>query len=240
MSVVKEQPIGKIINGNSYVGRGIVLGKSQDGKSACIAYFIMGRSQNSRNRIFVENGQDVTIYPFDEKKAGDPTLIIYSPIRVIDNKVIVTNGNQTDTIYDFVKQGKCFRKALSTREFEPDAPNFTPRISGMITFDDNNDFTYQMSILKASDDIGTSCNRFTFDYNSLNGIGHFIHTYKHDGNPIPTFEGEPERVSLPNTASELAKDIWENLDEENKISLYVRYIDLKTGETENILINKNK
>lgn len=239
MSVVKAQTMGNLINGNPYVGRGIVIGKSEDGKSACIAYFIMGRSANSRNRVFVEQGKDVTIYPFDAEKAGDPTLIIYSPIRVIDNKVIVTNGNQTDTIYDFVKQGKGFRKALSTREFEPDAPNYTPRISGMVTFD-GDDFEYSMSILKASDDIGTSCNRFTFDYSSLKGIGHFIHTYKHDGNPIPTFEGEPERVLLPNTAKELADDIWANLNEENKISLYVRYIDLATGKEDNILINKNK
>ncbi len=239
MSVVKAQTMGNLINGNPYVGRGIVIGKSEDGKSACIAYFIMGRSANSRNRIFVEQGKDVTIYPFDAEKAGDPTLIIYSPIRVIDNKVIVTNGNQTDTIYDFVKQGKGFRKALSTREFEPDAPNYTPRISGMVTFD-GDDFEYSMSILKASDDMGTSCNRFTFDYSPLKGIGHFIHTYKHDGNPIPTFEGEPERVLLPNTAKELADDIWANLNEENKISLYVRYIDLATGKEDNILINKNK
>ena len=239
MSVIKEQQIGKLINGNPYVGRGIVIGKSQDGKSLAVAYFIMGRSVNSRNRVFVENGADVTIYPFDAEKAGDPTLIIYSPIRVIDNKLIVTNGNQTDTIYDFVKQGKTFSQALATREFEPDAPNLTPRISGMVTFDDK-DFTYQMSILKASDNEGTSCNRFTFDYSPLKGIGHFIHTYKTDGNPIPTFEGEPERVIIPNTAKELADDIWANLNEENKISLYVRYIDLESGKTENILINKNK
>ena len=239
MSVIKEQQIGSLINGNPYVGRGIVIGKSQDGKSLAVAYFIMGRSVNSRNRVFVENGLDVTIYPFDAEKAGDPTLIIYSPIRVIDNKLIVTNGNQTDTIYDFVKEGKTFSEALATREFEPDAPNLTPRISGMVTFD-GNDFTYQMSILKASDNEGTSCNRFTFDYSPLKGIGHFIHTYKTDGNPIPTFEGEPERVIIPNTAKELADDIWNNLNEENKISIYVRYIDLESGKTENILINKNK
>lgn len=239
MSVIKEQQIGSLINGNPYVGRGIVIGKSQDGKSLAVAYFIMGRSVNSRNRVFVENGLDVTIYPFDAEKAGDPTLIIYSPIRVIDNKLIVTNGNQTDTIYDFVKEDKTFSQALATREFEPDAPNLTPRISGMVTFDDK-DFTYQMSILKASDNEGTSCNRFTFDYSPLKGIGHFIHTYKTDGNPIPTFEGEPERVIIPNTAKELADDIWANLNEENKISLYVRYIDLESGKTQNILINKNK
>ena len=239
MSVVKAQTIGKLVEGNPYVGRGIVIGKSEDGKSACIAYFIMGRSENSRNRVFVEQGDEVIIHPFDAEKAGDPTLIIYSPIRVYENKIIVTNGNQTDTIYEHLQQGKCFRRALSTREFEPDAPNFTPRISGMLTLE-NGDFTYQMSILKAADDEGTACNRFTFDYAPLKGIGHFIHTYKHDGNPIPTFEGEPERVLLPNTAKELADDIWANLNEQNKISLYVRYIDLASGKTENILINKNK
>ena len=239
MSVVKAQTMGKLINGNSYVGRGIVIGKTADGEKAAIAYFIMGRSENSRNRVFVEQGKDVTIYPFDAEKAGDPSLIIYSPIRVIDNKLIVTNGNQTDTIYDFIKEGKCFSCALKTREFEPDGPNWTPRISGMVTFNEG-DIAYKMSILKAADDEGTACNRFTFDYESLKGIGHFIHTYMHDGNPIPTFEGEPERVIIPDTASELAEDIWSNLDENNKISLYVRYIDIKTGKEENILINKNK
>lgn len=238
MSVIKEMKIGELVNGNPYVGRGIVIGKSADGKSACFAYFIMGRSVNSRNRIFVEEGKNVTIYPFDAEKAGDPTLIIYSPIKCIDNKIIVTNGNQTDTIYDFIKDGKTFEQALLTREFEPDAPNLTPRISGMLDFADG--FTYKMSILKAADNEGTACNRFTFDYRSLNGIGHFIHTYKCDGNPIPTFEGEPERVIMPNTAKELADDIWANLNEDNKISLYVRYINLENGKEENILINKNK
>jgi len=238
MSVVKEMKIGQLVDGNPYVGRGIVIGKSADGKSACFAYFIMGRSVNSRNRIFVEEGKDVTIYPFDAEKAGDPTLIIYSPVRCIGDKVIVTNGNQTDTIYDFIKDGKTFEQALLTREFEPDAPNLTPRISGMLDFSDG--FTYKMSILKAADNEGTTCNRFTFDYRSLDGIGHFIHTYKCDGNPIPTFEGEPERVIMPNTAKELADDIWANLNEDNKISLYVRYINLENGKEENILINKNK
>lgn len=239
MSVVKAQTIGNLINGNPYVGRGIVIGKSKDGKKACIAYFIMGRSQNSRNRVFVEQGQEVIIHPFDIEKAGDPSLIIYSPIRVYENNVIVTNGNQTDTVYDGLKNGLSFDEALATREFEPDAPNYTPRISGMLTFKDG-DFTYKMSILKAADDEGTACNRFGFHYTALNGIGHFIHTYKHDGNPIPTFEGEPERVLLPDSAGELAEDIWNNLNEENKISLYVRYIDIETGKAENILINKNK
>ena len=239
MSVAKAESIGKLVNGNPYVGRGIVIGKSKDGKKACIAYFIMGRSVNSRNRVFIEQEQEVVIHPFDIEKAGDPSLIIYSPIRVFENNVIVTNGNQTDTIYDFLKDGKTFEQALLTREFEPDAPNLTPRISGMLTFADG-DFTYKMSILKAADDEGSACNRFTFDYRTLNGIGHFIHTYKCDGNPIPTFEGEPERVIMPDTAKELADDIWSNLNEDNKISLYVRYIDLESGKIENILINKNK
>ena len=240
MSVVKAEKIGTLIKDNSYVGRGIVIGKSEDGKSAVFAYFIMGRSANSRNRVFVEEGKDVIIHPFDAEKAGDPTLIIYAPIRYYENNIIVTNGNQTDTIYDFLKKGEGFCKALSTREFEPDAPNFTPRISGMITFDGKGDFGYKMSILKAADDEGTACNRFTYSYSALKGIGHFIHTYKCDGNPIPTFEGEPERVLLPNSAKELADDIWANLNEENKISLYVKYVNLEDGSEEKILINKNK
>lgn len=240
MSVAKAEKIGALIKDNSYVGRGIVIGKSEDGKSACFAYFIMGRSVNSRNRVFIEEGKDVVIHPFDLEKAGDPSLIIYSPIRYYENNIIVTNGNQTDTVYDFISKGKGFCEALATREFEPDAPNYTPRISGMLTFDGKGDFGYKMSILKAADDEGTACNRFTYRYSALKGIGHFIHTYKCDGNPIPTFEGEPERVLLPNTAEELAKDIWENLNEENKISLYVKYIDLASGEEQKILINKNK
>ncbi len=238
MSVYKIDNIGELIHDNSYVGRGIVIGKTKDEKKAATAYFIMGRSENSRNRVFVEKGDEVIIYPFDESKVEDPSLIIYSPIKVFENKLIVTNGDQTDTIYDFVKTGKTFEEALLTREFEPDCPNFTPRISGMLSFSDN-DFTYKMSILKSADENGTACNRYTFDYKALPGLGHFIHTYNHDGNPIPTFTGEPERVEIPNDIDEFTTNIWENLNDANKISIYVRYVDLENGEIENRMINKN-
>ena len=227
------------IAGNPYVGRGIVIGKSEDGKKAIFAYFIMGRSENSRNRVFVEKGEEVTIYPYDESKVEDPSLIIYSPIKRVDNHVIVTNGDQTDTIEEFLKKGKGFRCALKTRAFEPDAPNFTPRISGIMNFADD-DFTYKMSILKSADAEGSACNRYTFSYKALNGLGHFIHTYNHDGNPIPTFTGEPERVEVPNDIDEFTTNIWENLNEDNKISIYVRYINLKDGSVENRMINKNQ
>ena len=237
MQPYKTDKIGEIVKDNTYVGRGIIVGKTADGKKAATAYFIMGRSENSRNRVFVENGEEVIIHPYDASKVEDPSLIIYSPIRVIENNLIVTNGDQTDTIYDFVKDGKTFTQALETREFEPDAPNFTPRISAMLTFDEG-DFTYEMSILKSADAEGTACNRYTYSYPSLKGLGHFIHTYQHDGNPIPTFCGEPERVVIPDNIDEFTKDIWENLNEQNKISLYVRYIDLENGEIENRMINK--
>ncbi len=239
MSIYKIDNIASLIKDNSYVGRGIIIGKSADGEKAVTAYFIMGRSENSRNRIFEKNGDEVIIYPFDASKVEDPSLIIYSPVRVINNNLIVTNGDQTDTVYDFVKDGKTFEEALETRCFEPDAPNYTPRISGMLTFKDN-DFTYKMSILKSADENGTECNRYTFSYNPLAGLGHFIHTYNCDGNPIPTFTGEPERVAIPNDIDAFTNEIWENLNEQNKISLYVRYIDLKTGAYEDRMINKNK
>ena len=239
MNVYKLNDIGELINGNSYVGRAIMIGKTEDSKKAAIAYAIMGRSENSRNRVFIEDGEEVIIHPFDASKVEDPSLIIYSPIRKIGNKLIVTNGDQTDTIYDFVKEGKSFTDALKTREFEPDTPNLTPRISGMLTFE-GNDFTYEMSILKSADAKGTACSRFTFSYPSLPGVGHFIHTYVCDGNPIPTFQGEPERVIVPDDIDTLTDKLWENLDENNKISLYVRYIDLESGEIENRMINKNK
>ena len=187
MNVYETYDIGKLINGNPYVGRGIIIGKSADGKKAVTAYFIMGRSENSRNRIFVENGDEVIIHPFDASKVEDPSLIIYSPIKKTGNNLIVTNGDQTDTIYDYVSEGKSFEAALDTRCFEPDSPNWTPRISGMMTFGEK--FTYKMSILKSADLEGSECNRYTFSYNSLNGVGHFIHTYVTDGNPIPTFMG---------------------------------------------------
>lgn len=238
MDVYKTDTIGNLVKDNSYVGRGIILGKSKDEKNAVVAYFIMGRSENSRNRVFVENGSEVIIKPFDESKVEDPSLIIYSPIRKYENKLIVTNGNQTDTIYEYLEKGSAFEEALNTRCFEPDAPNFTPRISGMINFE-NNDFTYKMSILKSADRDGSSCNRYTYSYNSLPGLGHFIHTYMGDGNPIPTFMGEPERVEIPNDINEFVNDIWTNLNSDNKISLYVRYINLETSEEKNVMINKN-
>ena len=227
------------LNSLAYHGRGIIIGKSADSKKAVTAYFIMGRSENSRNRVFIEQGDEIIIHPFDASKVEDPSLIIYAPVRVIGNNLIVTNGDQTDTIYDFVKEGKTFEQALETREFEPDAPNFTPRISGMMTFADGN-FTYKMSILKSSDAEGSACNRYTFSYPALCGLGHFIHTYNHDGNPIPTFTGEPERVEIPDDIDAFTENIWANLNEQNKISLYVRYIDLATGEYEARMINKNK
>lgn len=237
MNVYKTEKIENILKPNPYAGRGIIIGKSDS--SAVIAYFIMGRSDNSRNRVFIENGSEVIIHPFDVSKVEDPSLIIYSPIREYKNNLIVTNGDQTDTIYDFISAGKTFEEALNTREFEPDAPNFTPRISGMLTFE-NNDFTYKMSILKSADENGSACSRYTFAYPSVTGVGHFIHTYITDGNPIPTFCGEPERIDIVNDIDEFTSNIWNNLNEQNKISLYVRYIDLKSGKTENRMINKNK
>lgn len=238
MDIYKINNIGELIKDNEYVGRGIVIGKTADGKKAATAYFIMGRSENSRNRIFKEEGEDITIYPFDESKVEDPSLIIYHPIRKTGNKLIVTNGDQTDTIYDFVTAGKSFKEALETRQFEPDAPNFTPRISGMITFDAN-DFVYSMSILKSMDAEGSECARYTFDYKPLKGLGHFIHTYECNGNPIPTFQGEPERVEIPDDIDEFAENLWNNLNEDNKISLYVRYIDLNDGSVQSVIYNKN-
>ena len=239
MNPYKIDNIGQLIKDNEYVGRGIVVGKTADAKKAAVAYFIMGRSENSRNRVFVENGEEVIIHPFDPSKVEDPSLIIYSPIRVFENNLIVTNGDQTDTIYDFVSNEKTFSEALETREFEPDFPNFTPRISAMLTFCEN-DFTYQMSILKSADEKGTACNRYTFMYPALSGTVHFIHTYQHDGNPIPTFCGEPERIEIPNDIDDFTNTIWNNLNEQNKISIYVRFVDLATGEIENRMINKNK
>lgn len=239
MNVYEINDIGELICDNSYVGRGIVVGKSEDSRYAVSAYFIMGRSENSRNRVFVEEGEEVIIHPFDASKVSDPSLIIYSPIKKHENCLIVTNGDQTDTIYDFIKAGKTFEQALETREFEPDAPNLTPRISAMLTFSES-DFSYKMSILKSADPEGSACNRYTFSYSPISGTGHFIHTYMCDGNPIPTFTGEPERVKIENDIDLFTEKIWSNLNEENKISIYVRYTDLKTGEIQNRMINKNK
>ena len=239
MDIYQTQSMASLVRGNSYVGRGIVIGKSADGKKAVFAYFIMGRSENSRNRIFVECGDEVIIHPFDASKVKDPSLIIYSPVRRIGGDVIVTNGDQTDTIYDFIKAGKTFGEALETREFEPDAPNFTPRISGILHIADG-DFTYEMSILKSADREGTACARYLFRYPALAGVGHFIHTYRCDGNPIPTFTGEPERTEIPDDIDSFTDSLWSALDADNRISLYVRYIDLADGTVQNRMINKNK
>ena len=238
MSVYKCLSLSEILAANTYPGRGIVVGMSEDKKYAVSAYFIMGRSENSRNRVFIEDGEEVIIHPFDASKVEDPSLIIYSPIRKYENNLIVTNGDQTDTVYDGLVAGKSFSDALTARCFEPDAPNFTPRISAMLTFADSA-FTYQMSILKSADAEGSACNRYTFAYAPIAGVGHFLHTYNCDGNPIPTFTGEPERVSISGDIDSFTKEIWENLNEKNKISLYVRFTDLATGKTENRMINKN-
>ena len=239
MDIYKINDMGQLIQGNPYVGRGIVLGRSADGSKAVSAYFIMGRSQNSRNRVFTLRDGALFTEPFDASKVEDPSLIIYAALRMLDNKLIVTNGDQTDTIYDGLQAGMTFSQALAQRQFEPDAPNLTPRISGMITFGQG-DFSYQMSILKSADAEGSACCRYTFDYPALPGLGHFIHTYVTDGNPIPTFQGEPERVAIPDSIDEFTETVWNNLDENNKISLYVRYTDLATGEYTERLINKNK
>lgn len=239
MNVYEIKKIGERIKGNPYVGRGIVIGKSADGKKAVTAYFIMGRSANSRNRVFSLKGNELYTEPFDASKVQDPSLIIYAAVRSYENNLIVTNGDQTDTIYEYVSKGETFENALRSRKFEPDYPNLTPRISGIITFE-NGDFTYKQSILKSIDENGSECARFTFEYPAKNGLGHFIHTYVTDGNPIPTFMGEPERVSIPDSIDEFTLDIWNNLDEQNKISLYVRYTDLESGNYEEKIINKNK
>lgn len=237
MNVYEVNDIAKLLEGNPYVGRGIVVGKSEDGKSAVAAYFIMGRSENSRNRVFVENGEELIIHPFDPSKVKDPSLIIYSPIRKLGDKLIVTNGNQTDTIYNFLAIDKTMVQALETRGFEPDAPNFTPRISAVLDF--TKGYKYDMSILKSADEKGSACSRFFFSYPALDGVGHFIHTYVTDGDPIPTFVGEPERVEIPSDIDEFTDSIWNNLNENNKISLYVRYINLEDMSITNRLINKN-
>ncbi|MBD8962177.1 MAG: inosine monophosphate cyclohydrolase [Ruminococcaceae bacterium] len=238
MNIYEIKSMKDRIDGNPYVGRGIVIGKSSDGKKAATAYFIMGRSANSRNRVFTVKNGEVFTEPFDASKVEDPSLIIYAALRKFENKLIVTNGDQTDTVYDGIVTGKSFSESLESREFEPDAPNFTPRISGMLTFGEN-DFKYEMSILKSLDENGSDCARYTFSYPSKAGLGHFIHTYVTDGNPIPTFKGEPERVAIPDSIDEFADEIWNYLDENNKISLYVRYTDLTDGSYEEKLINKN-
>ena len=239
MDIYKINEIDQLIKGNSYVGRGIVIGKTPDASKAMFAYFIMGRSANSRNRVFTEKDGAIFTEPFDASKVEDPSLIIYAAIRNYENSIIVTNGDQTDTIYQGLKDGKSFDVALESREFEPDHPNLTPRISGILNFKDN-DFNYNMSILKSADAEGSACNRYGFHYTALAGLGHFIHTYVCDGNPIPTFQGEPERVAIDNDIDMFTDKLWNALDSDNKISLYVRYVDLNTKTAESRLINKNK
>lgn len=232
--------IEKELKGNVYPGRGIIIGKSADGKNAVTAYFIMGRSENSRNRVFVEDGEGIRTQAFDPSKLSDPSLIIYAPVRVLGNKTIVTNGDQTDTIYELMDKQQTFEQALRTREFEPDAPNYTPRISGIMHIE-NGQFNYAMSILKSDNGNSESCNRYTFAYEKCPaGEGHFIHTYMGDGNPLPSFEGEPTLIGIPDDIDAFTETLWTSLNEENKVSLFVRYIDIATGKYESRIVNKNK
>ena len=228
------------LQANAYPGRVIVIGKSPDGTKAVTAYFIMGRSENSRNRIFAEEGEGIRTQAFDESKLTDPSLIIYAPVRVLGNKTIVTNGDQTDTVYDGIKEGLTFEQSLRSREFEPDGPNYTPRISGIMQVEDGT-FHYAMSILKSNNGNPDSCNRYTFTYeNPVPGEGHFIHTYMHDGDPLPSFEGEPKLVAVEDDIDTFTKTLWESLNEDNKVSLFVRYIDIATGTYETRIVNKNQ
>ena len=232
--------IDKELQGNAYPGRGIIIGKSPDGAKAVIAYFIMGRSENSRNRIFEVDGEGIRTKAFDPAKLTDPSLVIYAPVRVLGKKTIVTNGDQTDTVYELMGKGQTFEQALRTREFEPDGPNYTPRISGMVNVEDGK-LAYAMSILKSNNGNPDACNRYTFDYeNPVAGEGHFIHTYKCDGNPLPSFEGEPKLVAVQDDMKGFADMLWKSLNDENKVSLFVRYIDIAFGEYETVIINKNK
>lgn len=239
MDIYKIHSITELIKGNSYVGRGIVIGRTADGSKAVSAYFIMGRSANSRNRVFTEREGVIYTEPFDESKVEDPSLIIYAAVREYENNLILTNGDQTDTVYDALRSGQSFYQALQSRCFEPDAPNLTPRISGMLTFFDG-DFSYRMSILKSIDPDGSDCARYGFTYPSKPGLGHFIHTYVCDGDPLPTFLGEPERVAIPDDIDLFTDELWNALDSDNKISLYVRFTDLHTGAVDSRLINKNR
>ena len=228
------------LKSNSYPGRGIIIGKSEDGKKAVTAYFIMGRSSNSRNRVFVTEEDGIRTQAYDPSKLEDPSLIIYAPVRVLGNSTIVTNGDQTDTIYDLMKAGKTFEESLRTREFEPDAPNFTPRISGIMNVADGK-YDYSMSILKSANGDPSGCNRYTFSYeNPICGEGRFIHTYMSDGNPLPSFEGEPKRIKIDfKDIDSFTNMLWTSLNEDNKVSLFVRTIDISTNETETRIINKN-
>ncbi|MCR5119364.1 MAG: IMP cyclohydrolase [Lachnospiraceae bacterium] len=238
---MKKNDIAELLKNNAYPGRGIVLGKSPSGKYAVTAYFIMGRSENSRNRVFVEDGEGIRTQAFDPAKLSDPSLIIYAPVRVLGNKTIVTNGDQTDTIYEGMDKQMTFEQSLRSREFEPDAPNLTPRISGIMHVEAGK-YNYAMSILKSNQGDASSCNRFTFAYeNPAAGEGRFIHTYMGDGNPLPSFEGEPELIGIAtDDIDEMTKTIWDALNEENKVSLFVRYIDIESGKYESRIVNKNK
>ena len=225
---------------NAYPGRGIVLGRSEDGTKAVAAYFIMGRSENSRNRIFVEEGEGIRTQAYDPSKLTDPSLIIYAPVRVLGHRTIVTNGDQTDTVYEGMEKGLTFEQSLRSREFEPDAPNYTPRISGVMEIE-NGTYSYSLSILKSNNGDPACCNRYTFSYeNCAAGEGHFIHTYMHDGNPLPSFEGEPKLAAIPNDMEKFTNMLWNNLNPENKVSLFVRYIDIATGKYETVIKNKNQ
>ena len=239
---MKQLSLKEELQNNAYPGRGIVIGKSANGRYAVTAYFIMGRSTNSRNRVFVEDGEGIRTQAFDPSKLEDPSLIIYAPVRVLGNKTIVTNGDQTDTIYEGMDKQLTFEQSLRSREFEPDGPNYTPRISGIMHIE-NGKYNYAMSILKSNNGDPDSCNRYTFAYeNPKAGEGRFIHTYMRDGNPLPSFEGEPEWIDLADAGDidAFAQKVWESLNEDNKVSLFVRYIDIATGEYESRIINKNK
>lgn len=237
---MEKRDIATELKQNTYPGRGIIIGKSKDGKSAVTAYFIMGRSTNSRNRVFVEEGEGIRTQAFDPSKLTDPSLIIYAPVRVLGNKTIVTNGDQTDTIYAGMDTQLTFEQSLRCREFEPDAPNYTPRISGIMHIEKGL-FNYAMSILKSNNGNKDACNRYTFAYESpISGEGHFIHTYECDGNPLPSFEGEPKLIDIPNDIDGFTDCLWNSLNNENKVSLFVRYINLDTLNNETRIVNKNK
>ena len=236
---MKPVDIKQDLAGNSYPGRGIVIGQSADGKQAVVAYFIMGRSVNSRNRVFVEEGAGIRTQAHDPAKLSDPSLVIYAPVRVLGEDTIVTNGDQTDTIYDFLKEGKTFEQALRTRTFEPDGPNYTPRISGIVERGEGS-FTYKLSILKSCGGDPDFAQRFFFEYAPKAGLGHFIHTYKQDGDPIPSYEGEPTPVFIEGDIDAFTASLWENLNQDNKVSLFTRFIDLETGKAETRIVNKNQ
>ncbi len=237
---MEKLSLEKLLQENAYPGRGIVIGKSADGKKAVCAYFIMGRSVNSRNRVFVEDGDGIRTQAFDPSKLTDPSLIIYAPVRVLGNKTIVTNGDQTDTIYAGMDNQMTFEQSLRCRQYEPDCPNYTPRISGIMHVEDGK-YNYALSILKSNNGRPEGNNRYTFAYeNPYAGEAHFIHTYMSDGDPLPSFEGEPEWVSIGNDIDEVTNTIWNSLNEENKVSLFVRFIDIETGVAESRIVNKNQ